>query len=149
MLQPVSTVPSSIIEKGYAISKAGLDYRSGCSRCRRSCFGIDICPIFGIASRPSYRRKHSAFESCFDFRYGKSLKPITGASKEMLDLSRLFAALEELVPTSQIGSWLETSDPAFEGSTPVQVIERGESDRIWRIAPRCAALNSALAGNAR
>jgi len=50
---------------------------------------------------------------------------------------------------AQIGSWLETSNSAFEASTPVQVIERGESDRIWRIAPRCAALNSALAGNAR
>jgi hypothetical protein len=31
------------------------------------------------------------------------------------------------------GFWLETSNSAFEGSTPVQVIERGESDRIWRM----------------
>jgi len=51
----------------------------------------------------------------------------------VLDLSRLFAALVELVPTSQIGSWLETSNPVLEGSTPVQVIERGGSDRIWRM----------------
>ena len=35
--------------------------------------------------------------------------------------------------SSQVGSWIETSNPAFEGSTPVQVIERGESDRIWRM----------------
>ena len=61
----------------------------------------------------------------------------------MLDLSRLFAALEELVPTSQIGSWLETSDPAFEGSTPVQVIERDESDRIWRMIWELRGGNSA------
>jgi hypothetical protein len=54
-------------------------------------------------------------------------------SKEVLNLSRLFAALVELVPSSQIDSWLETSNPVLEGSTPVQVIERGGSDRIWRM----------------
>ena len=53
--------------------------------------------------------------------------------RNLTELSRLFAALAELVPTAQIGSWLETSNSAFEGSTPVQVIERGESDRIWRM----------------
>ena len=53
-------------------------------------------------------------------------------SKEVLDLSRLFAALVELVPTSQIGCWLETSNPALEAA-PAQVIERDESVRIWRM----------------
>jgi hypothetical protein len=43
------------------------------------------------------------------------------------------AALAELVPTAHIGCWLETSNSAFEGSTPVQVIEHGESDRICRL----------------
>jgi hypothetical protein len=28
---------------------------------------------------------------------------------------------------------LDTPNPAFEGSTPLQVIERGESDRLWRM----------------
>src|SRR5208337_4660000 len=65
-----------------------------------------------------------------------SSKVLTGADikefcrqRNLTQLSRLFAALGELVPTAQIGSWLETSNSAFEGSTPVQVIERGESDR--------------------
>jgi hypothetical protein len=30
-------------------------------------------------------------------------------------------------------SWFEKSNPSLKGSTPLQVIERGESDRIWRI----------------
>jgi hypothetical protein len=46
---------------------------------------------------------------------------------------RLFNALAEVVPASQIGPWLGTPNPAFEASTPIQVIERGESDRIWRM----------------
>jgi hypothetical protein len=45
----------------------------------------------------------------------------------VLLMSRLFDALAEGVPTPQIGPWLDTPNPAFEGSTPLQVIERGES----------------------
>jgi hypothetical protein len=48
-------------------------------------------------------------------------------------MSRLFDALAEVVPASQIGPWLDIPNPAFEGSTPLQVIERGESDRLWRM----------------
>jgi hypothetical protein len=45
----------------------------------------------------------------------------------------MYQALSELVQPSAIGSWLEKSNPSLQGSTPLQVIERGESDRIWRI----------------
>ena len=45
----------------------------------------------------------------------------------------LFDALAEVVTASQIGSWLDTPNPAFEASTPIEVIERGQSDRIWRM----------------
>jgi hypothetical protein len=48
-------------------------------------------------------------------------------------MSRLFKALAEVVPASQIGPWLDIPNPAFEGSTPLQVVERGESDRLWRM----------------
>jgi hypothetical protein len=36
-------------------------------------------------------------------------------------MSRLFDALAEVVPASQIGPWLDIPNPAFEGSTPLQV----------------------------
>ena len=49
------------------------------------------------------------------------------------EMFRLFEAFAEVVPASQIGPWLDTPNPAFEGSTPLQVIERGESDRLWRM----------------
>ena len=53
--------------------------------------------------------------------------------RNMSEMSRLFNALAEVVPASQIGPWLDTPNSAFEGSTPIQVIERGESDRLWRM----------------
>ena len=49
--------------------------------------------------------------------------------RNVSEISRLFHALAEVVPASQSGPWLDIPNPAFEGSTPLQVIERGESDR--------------------
>jgi hypothetical protein len=44
--------------------------------------------------------------------------PNRANERNLTELSRLFAALAELVPTAQIGSWLETSNAAFEGVDP-------------------------------
>jgi len=41
--------------------------------------------------------------------------------------------MENLVSSAAIGPWLKDPNPAIDGSTPFQVIERGESDRIWRM----------------
>jgi hypothetical protein len=43
---------------------------------------------------------------------------------------RLRAASAEILPSTQLGGWLRTPNPAFEGQSPIQVIERGEADRI-------------------
>jgi hypothetical protein len=59
--------------------------------------------------------------------------PNRANQRNVSEMARLFDALAEVVPASQIGPWLDTPNPAFEGSTPLQVIERGESDRLWRM----------------
>ncbi len=53
--------------------------------------------------------------------------------KRLAETQRLFAALAVLVKPAAIGPWLERPNPAFAGSTPTQVIERGETDRLWRM----------------
>jgi hypothetical protein len=42
-------------------------------------------------------------------------------------LGALFASPE------QLATWLKTPNKTFDGSQPLQVIERGEIDRIWRM----------------
>ena len=59
--------------------------------------------------------------------------PSGPARKQLAELVRLFDALTEIMEPDYIGEWLKTPNPAFEGSTPLQVIERGEADRIWRM----------------
>jgi hypothetical protein len=51
----------------------------------------------------------------------------------LTELNRLFSALSELINKEAIGPWLKQPNSAFDGSTPLQVIECGESDRVWRM----------------
>ena len=48
-------------------------------------------------------------------------------------VKRLLAALKRLISTPAIGPWLKDPNPAFDDPTPLMVIERGETDRIWRM----------------
>ena len=59
--------------------------------------------------------------------------PSGSAQKRLSEVARLFDALSEMVDAKAIGEWLKQPNPAFDGSTPLQVIERGETDRIWRM----------------
>jgi len=60
-------------------------------------------------------------------------EPSRSNKVRLIEFGRMYQALSELAQPSAIGSWLEKSNPSLQGSTPLQVIERGESDRIWRI----------------
>jgi hypothetical protein len=63
-------------------------------------------------------------------------EPGAAAKKQLRELVRLFDALSDLMETRYVGEWLKTPNDAFDGSTPLQVIERGEGDRIWRMIYR-------------
>lgn len=61
-------------------------------------------------------------------------KPLSDAARQkMLETERLRQALAKIIPPAQVGQWMRTPNSAFEGQTPIQVVERGESDRIWRM----------------
>ena len=63
-------------------------------------------------------------------------KPSAAAEKQLKELVRLFDALSEIMVTTYVGEWLKAANPAFDNSTPLQVIERGEADRIWHMIYR-------------
>ena len=51
--------------------------------------------------------------------------------RRMREIERLQERLAEVVEPEAIPQWLETPNPAFEGLKPLEVIERGEIDRLW------------------
>ena len=59
---------------------------------------------------------------------------ITHDSQESLEVDApILDALACVMASDHVGEWLKTPNQTFDGSTPLQVIERGESDRIWRM----------------
>lgn len=58
------------------------------------------------------------------------------AHSQINRLVRLLDSLEAHMEADYIGEWLRTPNPGFNGSSPLQVIERGEEDRISRMLYR-------------
>jgi hypothetical protein len=60
-----------------------------------------------------------------------------GSSAQFLDLTpemdSLSDGLSRVMQPAEVGRWLKQPNSAFDGSTPLQVVERGEIDRIWRM----------------
>jgi hypothetical protein len=42
-------------------------------------------------------------------------------------------ALSEVVDREALGLWFQTPNDAFDGLKPIEVIERGEIDRLWNM----------------
>jgi DNA-binding XRE family transcriptional regulator len=57
--------------------------------------------------------------------------PSDSVHRRLVELERLTNALAEVVQKLSLGAWLTTPNPTFDGLKPLEVIERGESDRLW------------------
>ncbi|MBI3469376.1 MAG: DUF2384 domain-containing protein [Planctomycetes bacterium] len=74
----------------------------------------------------------------------ESGKPLSDSSRQrMMELQRLERALSSVMQAEFISQWLQTPNDGFGGLKPVEVIERGEIDRIWRMV---YLLESGVAG---
>lgn len=91
----------------------------------------DFCTRFNIVRPDLTRMTGYSLRSVDKWAAGEKM----GATprRRMAEIQRLFEALAEIMDPGYIGEWLKTPNEAFEGSTPLQVIERGEADRIWRM----------------
>ncbi len=69
--------------------------------------------------------------SIADWEAGKGLAP--GSQARMREIVRLYGALAKVMDPAFVGTWLETPNEAFDRLKPLEVIERGETDRIWRM----------------
>lgn len=57
--------------------------------------------------------------------------PTDAVARRLTELRRLTNALAEVVKIESLGDWLRTPNRAFADQKPLEVIERGETDRIW------------------
>jgi len=56
--------------------------------------------------------------------------------RKYVEVERLCDGLSEVVDPASLGDWLKTPNDAFDGSKPLEVIERGEIGRLWEMLYR-------------
>ena len=90
-----------------------------------------FCDDYGVTQETFTRLTGFSHRAVANWAQGQ--KPSASTERRLAELKRLFAALAQVVVKEAIGPWLKEPNPAFDGSTPLQVIERGETDRLWRM----------------
>lgn len=66
-------------------------------------------------------------------KWSEGILPSLKQEKALVEMDRLLDGLTRVMRPAQVGHWLKSPNPAFDGSTPLQLVERGEIDRIWRM----------------
>lgn len=59
--------------------------------------------------------------------------PTPMIARRLTELKRLIDALSEIVQEDSLGTWLQQPNGAFDGLKPIEVIDRGQSDRLWEM----------------
>jgi transcriptional regulator with XRE-family HTH domain len=86
---------------------------------------------FGISQSKLARITGYSVRAIADWESGKVLSP--AAKQKLTETDRLSKALSGLLPEKELNEWMSSPNPAFEGQTPIHIIERGETDRIWQM----------------
>ncbi|MBX3419653.1 MAG: hypothetical protein KF851_18815 [Pirellulaceae bacterium] len=66
----------------------------------------------------------------------KVIESLTPKAVPFHELFRLVEALSEVVDPDSLGSWFDTPNEGFQGLKPIEVVERGEIDRLWEMVFR-------------
>ena len=66
-------------------------------------------------------------------KWSEGVLPSPKQEKALVEMDCLLDGLARVMQPAQVGHWLKSPNPAFDGSTPLQLVERGEIDRIWRM----------------
>lgn len=90
-----------------------------------------LCDTYGLRREDLGRMTGFSLRALADWSTGKL--PSEPAKRRLYEIRRLLDALAEVVKSEAISPWLKTRNPAFEQMTPIQVIEVGEIDRLWRM----------------
>ncbi len=90
-----------------------------------------IAEKFGLRQETLSRMTGFSLRAVAGWSSGKM--PSAPVKRALVEMDRLLDQLSRLMKPKDVGHWLKEPNPALDGSTPVQVIERGQTDRIWRL----------------
>lgn len=102
---------------------------------------LELRYILGLAREAFGRLVNVSVRAIADVESNK--KKVEKLQRNYVEVKRLCDSLSEVVEPECLGDWLYTPNDAFDGLKPVEVIERGEIDRLWEMFYR---LRSGMAG---
>ena len=93
-----------------------------------------IREAFGLYQKDFARLVNASVRSLAEWESGEK-SPGLAALKRYAELERLHAGLSTVLgpDSAGIGEWLLQPNPAFENQKPLNVIDDGGIDRIWRM----------------
>ena len=91
----------------------------------------DLREEFGITRRMLARMTGLSERSLATWESGGKLNE--AGRRALTGTERLLRALAEVVRMEAIAGWLETPNQSFDNLKPVEVMERGQEDRLWRM----------------
>lgn len=86
---------------------------------------------FGISRKMFARLVGFSERAVADWEADKPLSDVS--SQRIREIARLQLALADVMAKEFVGEWLSTPNDIWGGLKPIEVIERGEIDRIWRM----------------
>ncbi len=86
---------------------------------------------FGLSRKLFARLSGFSERAIADWESGKPVSE--PGHRRIRELDRFRDRLAEVVTEEAIPGWLDTPNEAFDGLKPVEVIERGEIDRLWEM----------------
>jgi hypothetical protein len=83
-------------------------------------------------NRKQFARLTAASERAVaDWENEQAISP--ALQKSLRESQRLCHALMKIMKPEYVGDWLDTPNDAFSGLKPLDLIERGEVDRLWQM----------------
>ena len=86
---------------------------------------------FGLTRKTLARMTGLSERTLATWEAGGSLNE--AGQRALVSVERLLRALAEVIRREAIAEWLEQPNEGFGNLKPLEVLERGETDRLWRM----------------
>jgi len=84
-------------------------------------------------SRKQFARLTAALRALRSPSGRRTSGSVRGIERPCGESERLCRALMKIMKREHVGGWLDTPNEAFSGLKPLELVERGEVDRLWRM----------------
>ena len=96
--------------------------------------GVDAADLrsrYGLPRRSFARVLGVSERTLADLEAGR--EPTEPTRRRLAEADRLHRALATVIQPDALGPWLDAPNDAFGGLKPLELVERGETDRLWHM----------------